>query len=67
MNENRTAPRLNGKLIDRIADNVKELQEVIFASGFRRITDMQIGIHGYLYVLSSSDAGASIDNIIPNK
>lgn len=67
LNENRTALQLKGKLIDRIADNMNELKEVTFASGFGRITDMQIGIDGYLYVLSSSDAGASIDRIIPNK
>ena len=46
---------------------MNELKEVTFASGFGRITDMQIGMDGYLYVLSSSDAGASIDRIIPNK
>ena len=67
LNENRTALQLKGKLIDRIADNMNELKEVTFASGFGRITDMQIGMDGYLYVLSSSDAGASIDRIIPNK
>jgi glucose/arabinose dehydrogenase len=67
LNENRTALQLKGKLIDRIADNMNELKGVTFASGFGRITDMQIGMDGYLYVLSSSDAGASIDRIIPNK
>ena len=50
-----------------ILNKETELKEVTFASGFGRITDMQIGIDGYLYVLSSSDAGARIDRIIPNK
>lgn len=66
--ENRIALQLRGKLIDRIVDNMNELKEVTFCQrGFRSITDIQIGKAGYLCVLSSSDAGACIVRIIPNK
>lgn len=66
--ENWIALQLRGKLIDRIVDNLNELKEVTFCKrAFGRITDMQIGKAGYLCVLSSSDFGACISKIIPNK
>jgi len=64
LNENRTGLRLQVPLDDKIANTMDELDDIIFAKGFGRITDMQIGPDGYLYVLSSSDAGTSIDRII---
>ena len=41
-----------------------EVKDVTFAEGFGRITDLQVGPDGNLYILSSSDKGASIDRIV---
>jgi glucose/arabinose dehydrogenase len=55
---------LDEVLGDLIADDEKEMKEIIFAEGFGRITDMQLGPDGNLYILSSSEEGARIDRII---
>jgi aldose sugar dehydrogenase len=65
LNDNRTGLNLQEPLADKIANNMEELNKVIFANGFGRITDMQIGPDGYLYILSSSDRGATIDRLVP--
>jgi glucose/arabinose dehydrogenase len=52
LNENRTELALNGSLADKVADNILEREEAVFASGFTGITDMQTGPDGYLYVVS---------------
>ena len=64
LNENRTELKLEGPLTDKIAQNMAEVKDVTFAEGFGRITDLQVGPDGNLYVLSSSDKGASIDRIV---
>jgi aldose sugar dehydrogenase len=64
LNENRTSLRLDGVLGDLIAHDEKEMKEIIFAEGFGRITDMQLGPDGNLYILSTNNKGASIDRII---
>jgi aldose sugar dehydrogenase len=59
LNQNRTELLLQGPLTDKVADNDKELNDVLFAEGFDvgrhqselGITDMEIGPDGYLYVL----------------
>jgi glucose/arabinose dehydrogenase len=66
LNEKRTGLRLTGPLADNIADSSKELNDIIFASGFGRITDIDIGPEGYLYVLSSEDKGAVVYKIFPS-
>jgi aldose sugar dehydrogenase len=44
---------LNGALADKVADNPKESQQAVFATGFGGITDLQVGPEaGDLYVLS---------------
>jgi len=58
LNENRTELELQGLLEDKIADSLDETSDIIFANGFGRITDLEIGPDGYLYVLSSEDDGA---------
>jgi glucose/arabinose dehydrogenase len=63
---NRMGLQLNEPLEDRIANNLIELKNITSAVGFGRITDMQIGPDEYLYILSSSDDGVSIDRLIPN-
>jgi aldose sugar dehydrogenase len=40
---------------DNVVDNNKEVSELIFASGFRGITDIKTGPDGYLYILSYLD------------
>jgi aldose sugar dehydrogenase len=67
LTNNRTALQLNQSLEDKIANNLNELKNITAAVGFGRITDMQIGPDGYLYILSSSDDGVSIDRLIPTQ
>jgi aldose sugar dehydrogenase len=63
LNEQRTGLKLNGTLKDMIADNLMELSSITFASGFGRITDMDIGPDGFLYILSAENKGATIYRI----
>jgi glucose/arabinose dehydrogenase len=52
-NKNRTELVLKGPLTDKVADNISENKDIIWAKGFRIITDIQVGPYdGYLYVLS---------------
>jgi aldose sugar dehydrogenase len=67
LTNNRTALQLNQSLEDKIANNLNELENITAAVGFGRITDMQIGPDEYLYILSSSDDGVSIDRLIPTQ
>lgn len=43
---------LTGGLADKVADNVGELNQVIFGTGFNGITDLKVGPDGFLYVVS---------------
>jgi glucose/arabinose dehydrogenase len=43
---------LDNSLADKIADNLDELHSIVFAEGFKRITDLEVGPDGYLYILS---------------
>jgi glucose/arabinose dehydrogenase len=51
LNPDRTGLALEGDLEDRVADNVGELGPVIFGTGFRSISDIEVGPDGYLYIL----------------
>jgi hypothetical protein len=42
---------LEKPLEDKIANRIGEMKDVIFANGFGRITDLEIGPDGYMYVL----------------
>jgi aldose sugar dehydrogenase len=64
LNVNRSKLYLQGSLRDQIAHDTEETNEIIFAQGFGRITDMQLGPDGNLYVLSSKKDGASLNRII---
>ena len=66
LEEERMNLDLTSKLSDKIANNTGELKELIFAKGFGRVTDIEIGPDGYLYVLSSEDEGAVIYKIKEN-
>ena len=64
LNQNRTALLLEEPLIDKVADNDKELGNVVFAQGFGGIvTDLEIGPDGYLYIVAH-DTG-EIYRIVP--
>ena len=65
LNEDRTGLSLRGILKDKIAENHNELNEIIFGQGFDRITDLDVGPDGYLYILSYEGATAKIYRIIP--
>jgi aldose sugar dehydrogenase len=65
LNNNRSGLQLNESLQDKTANNLNELKSITSAVGFGRITDMQMGPDEYLYVLSTSDDGVSIDRLIP--
>lgn len=69
LNTQRDALVLAGVLSDRIANTDAETASVIFGEGFGRISDLQVGTGGYLYVLSinslSTNNGA-IYRILPN-
>lgn len=66
LDNQRTNLILKGKLSDKIADNINEINDVIFAKGFGKITDMEIDPNGYLYVLSSQKHLAIIYRILPS-
>jgi glucose/arabinose dehydrogenase len=42
----------NTQFTDKIANNIEESKDAVFASGFLGITDLEVGLDGYLYVLS---------------
>jgi aldose sugar dehydrogenase len=63
LNENRTELQLEKPLEDKIANTIGEMKDTIFANGFGRITDLEIGPDGYMYVLSSEDDGAVLYKI----
>ena len=49
---NRDALALNGSLYDKWQMVMRSLIKLIFAQGFRGITDIDIGPDGYLYFLT---------------
>lgn len=61
---NRTSMLLQGELRDRIAGDLEELDSIIFARGFDRITDMEMGSDGYLYVLASEYEAANVNEFM---
>jgi aldose sugar dehydrogenase len=51
LNQDRTGLVLEGVLEDKVAANVGELNSVILGTGFRSVTDIEVGPDGYLYIL----------------
>jgi aldose sugar dehydrogenase len=51
LNQDRTGLLLEGVLEDRVADSVQELDSVIFGTGLRSISDIEVGPDGYLYLV----------------
>jgi glucose/arabinose dehydrogenase len=54
LTKDRTELSLNDPLQDEIADKQEDLDEIIFAKGLGRITDIEVGPDGNLYILSHS-------------
>ncbi len=65
LDSNRQHLYLEGALLDKIANNTNELKGVIFANGFGKVADMEIGPDGLLYVLSTQKHLTNIYRIIP--
>lgn len=65
LNKDRTKLELSGGLKDMIADSNEEFQNIIFAGGLGRITDIQVGPDGYMYILSGYEHKATIFRIVP--
>jgi aldose sugar dehydrogenase len=64
LNEKRDGLILTGKLADKIADTDAENEDIIFGSGFKGITDMQVGPDGYLYILTNDGDNGIIYRIV---
>ena len=65
LNQNRTGLNLHGPLVDGVANNSDELQSIVFGRGLGRITDIQVGPDGYLYLLLYHSSHGSIARISP--
>src|ERR687894_653103 len=57
LNQDRTSLMLEGALEDKVADNAAELDSILFGTGFRAITDIEIGPDGYLYLVGYGPNG----------
>jgi glucose/arabinose dehydrogenase len=70
LNDDRKSLKLEGVLKDGIADSWEELtNDITFAKGLGRITDIEIGPDGYMYILSQQkkgERGSFIHKIVPN-
>lgn len=67
LDEQRKNLELSGKLVDKIANNNGELDDFVFANGFGRISDLEIGPDGLLYILSTQDDLTNIYRMNPSK
>lgn len=63
LNSKRDALELSGLVADKVAETDDETRDLIFASNFGGISNMEIGPDGYLYVLSF--ARGTIYRIVP--
>jgi glucose/arabinose dehydrogenase len=54
LTKDRTELALNNQLQDKIADKIEELDDIVFAKALGRITDIEVGPDGNLYILSHS-------------
>lgn len=66
LDEQRENFKLSGMLSDKIANNTGEMNDLVFANGFGRVADMEIGPDGLLYVLSTDNDLTSVYRISPN-
>jgi aldose sugar dehydrogenase len=66
LDEQRKNFELSGALSDKIANNNGELNDLVFAKGFGKVADMEIGPDGLLYILSVEKHLTSIYRISSN-
>jgi aldose sugar dehydrogenase len=66
LDEQRENFELSGVLSDKIANNTREINDLVFANGFGRVADMEIGPDGLLYILSTDNDLTSVYRINPN-
>ncbi len=52
LNEERSELVLTGQLQDKVANTQEELEDIIFGKFFGRITDIEVGPDGYIYIVS---------------
>jgi glucose/arabinose dehydrogenase len=64
LSKDRKSLALSGSLSDKVADNQKELGQVILGTGFGQITDIDLSPDGYLYILSHLQNTAKIFKIV---
>jgi aldose sugar dehydrogenase len=57
---------LNGLLADEVADDLSELEELIFAEFPGIITDLKVGPDGYLYILVYREENGELFRIAPS-
>lgn len=65
LTKDRNSLALEGSLKDKIADKKEEISNIVFASGFGGITDLEIGPDGYLYVLVYDKQDGRLYRILP--
>jgi aldose sugar dehydrogenase len=66
INGNRDSLLLDGQLSNKIANTTEESNEVLFATGFAGVTDLEVGPDGYLYILTFHKSQGSIYRIVPD-
>lgn len=66
LNGDRTSLEIQGKILkDKIADSHDEIDDsIIFGKNFEKITDIEISLDGYMYILSSQN-NSYLYKIIP--
>jgi glucose/arabinose dehydrogenase len=67
LSRERTELNLTSALGDKIADNMKELDQNILGRGFGGITDIDVGPDGYLYILSLYRGGDDCPTMLPEE
>ena len=71
LNQNRTqiAPSThndtNTEFTEKIANNIEESKDAVFASSFPGITNLEVELDGYLYVLGFHKSLGRIHKIVP--
>jgi glucose/arabinose dehydrogenase len=65
LNQNRTSLILDGPLVDKVAEKTDEMSSNILGTGFGVVTDLQVGLDGYLYVLVFDKDDGRIYRIAP--
>ena len=65
LNQNRTGLILDGPLVDKVAEKADETSSNMLGTGFGVVTDLQVGLDGYLYVLVFDKDDGRIYRIAP--